>query len=144
MRPGAPPSPQACCCWCKQQEEEEESLVRTVTTVRCCCSALLGSTLLCALRATIPAPNSGSPCTTGPHTCPDDQSQQQLWRHNNWLWRQGVEAIYLCATRNLISVCVLLFSDTLRFLSETGAHQRYKRGIRGLPDGETLLMNLMV
>ena len=40
---------------------------------------LVRSTKLCCWRATIPAPNSGSPSTTRPHTCrPDDQSQQQF------------------------------------------------------------------
>ena len=140
MRPGAAPSPRAC-CWCKQEkeEEEEESLVRTVTTVRCCSAGAPHHTLV---RATITAPNSGSPCTTGPHTCPDVNNNSDV--NNDWSWRQGVEAVYFLGTHNLIFVRVLLFSDTLRFLSETGAHRRNKRGIRGLADGETLLMNLMV
>ena len=105
-----------------------------------CCAPPYSAALL--VRATIPAPNSGSPCTTGPHTCPDVNNNSVV--NNDWSWRQGVEAVYFLGTHNLIFVRVLLFSDTLRFLSETGARRRNKRGIRGLADGETLLMNLMV
>ena len=66
---------------------------------------LVRSTKLC-WRATIPAPNSGSPCTTRPHTCrPDDQSQQQFCHNTDWSSRRGVKAIYFCGARNLIFGC---------------------------------------
>jgi hypothetical protein len=59
-----------------------------------------------------------------------------------------VEAVYFCGIQNLILVCIAFFPDTLRFLSETSSSSSgaIKEASEAwlVPDGETLLMNLMV